>query len=86
MNFNTIISYDLHDDKNYNDLEKYLESLGFKKILTTTWIGNAVYPYIEIRKKFSSILDSDDKFFIVESTGHYKDDYTFSPYGNIFTK
>ncbi len=66
-----IVSYDLcNENKNYDDLYKYLKSFpAWAHITESTWFISSEKACTTIRDEIHDVVDSDDRIFVAELTG-----------------
>lgn len=71
MSKSKIITYDLcKPDKNYDELYKYIKSLGsWVRVTESVWIVLSESSCEEIRNRINKITDSDDRVFVGELNG-----------------
>jgi len=64
---NYVISYDLIEDKNYEDLIEKIKSLGsWAKPLESFWLLVSNSSASEIRDTLKGAVDKDDKIIVIE--------------------
>ena len=65
-----LVSYDLRNSRNYNELFKALKSYThWGKILESTWAVVSNESASKIRDDLKTHIDSDDGLFVVKSAG-----------------
>lgn len=63
-----IISYDLRNDRNYEDLYEALRSYPkWARIVDSTWAVVTSKTAVQIRDHLDQILDEDDRLLVVKS-------------------
>ncbi|ACT58031.1 hypothetical protein [Hirschia baltica] len=61
-----LISYDLHNDRNYDALYEAFDEQNVGRILESTWLGELHASTREVREWVQSLLDEDDTILVIK--------------------
>ncbi len=65
-----IISYDLVNKRNYDELYESIKSFGkWARVVESTWVITSEKSCTEVRDELLNHMDSDDRLFVAESSG-----------------
>lgn len=63
-----IISYDLRNNRDYRSLSEAIKTYSkWARITESTWAVVTVKSAVEIRNHLSSVMDNDDRLFVIKS-------------------
>lgn len=63
---NFLVSYDLHNKRNYQPLYDALERLGAVRILESVWLLSTSMGAGELREHLRQFIDGDDSLVVIE--------------------
>jgi len=63
---NYIISYDLHDQRNYQPVWDLLNRIGAVRLLESLWVVTTAHGSAQIRDALKAAADQDDSIVVIE--------------------
>lgn len=60
------ISYDYHNQRNYEPLYNLFEAWGAERLLESLWLANLNGDAVAVRSALMSVGDHDDSFAVIE--------------------
>lgn len=61
-----VVSYDLHRQRTYEPVWRYLEGLGATRLLESLWVVTSPLNAGQIRDQLAAKGDNDDSFAVIE--------------------